>query len=174
MFQQSKKRIIPNFRTFAFTPFMPKMNTSNPIMQNYLLEVTKYWITNYDIDGYRLDVSNEVSHTFWRKFRALCDSLKKDFYVLGENWEDSNPWLGNDQLNAVMNYEFSYPIWMFFGERKYDAKKFVYSINDVILKYPQNASKNMFNLISSHDTERMLHRCKENTKAFYVSLYFLI
>lgn len=168
-----KKRIIPNFRTFAFTPFMPKMNTSNPIMQNYLLEVTKYWITNYDIDGYRLDVSNEVSHTFWRKFRALCDSLKKDFYVLGENWEDSNPWLGNDQLNAVMNYEFSYPIWMFFGERKYDAKKFVYSINDVILKYPQNASKNMFNLISSHDTERMLHRCKENTKAFMLAYIFL-
>lgn len=167
------KHLIPNYKTFAFTPYMPKLNTNSKTMEKYLLDVTAYWIKEYDIDGYRLDVSNEVSHTFWRKFRNLCNSLKNDFYILGENWEESNPWLGNDQMNAVMNYEISYPIWLFFGERTINSEQFKYAINEQILSYQQNIALNMFNLISSHDTERMLHRCNENKKIFMLAYLFL-
>lgn len=52
------------YDTFAFTPFMPKLNTANPEVQKYLLDIATYWIKKFDIDGWRLDVANEVDHHF--------------------------------------------------------------------------------------------------------------
>lgn len=52
------------YDTFAFTPFMPKLNTANPEVQKYLLDIATYWIKEFDIDGWRLDVANEVDHHF--------------------------------------------------------------------------------------------------------------
>ena len=48
-------------------------------MQAYLLEIARYWIEEYDIDAWRLDVANEVDHAFWKKFRQTCDDAKEDF-----------------------------------------------------------------------------------------------
>ena len=47
---------------------MPKWNTSHPAVQAYLIDVGLYWMQEFDIDGWRLDVSDEVSHDFWRLF----------------------------------------------------------------------------------------------------------
>ena len=49
-----------NYDAFAFAKNMPKLNTENQEVMNYLLEVGCYWIREFDIDGWRLDVSNEV------------------------------------------------------------------------------------------------------------------
>lgn len=58
-----------NYETFASCHYMPKWNTSNPKVQDFLISVGLYWIKEADIDGWRLDVSDEVSHQFWRDFR---------------------------------------------------------------------------------------------------------
>jgi cyclomaltodextrinase / maltogenic alpha-amylase / neopullulanase len=58
-------------KTFAFTPHMPKWNTSNPIVEKHLLDCIKFWIEKYDIDGWRLDVSNEISHDFLRQIKKV-------------------------------------------------------------------------------------------------------
>lgn len=169
-------RIYPNYRTFAFTPFMPKLKTSNPIIEKYLLKVATYWIKEYDIDGWRLDVSNEVSHAFWRKFKQAVVKVKPDIYILGENWEDSNPWLGNDQFNAVMNYEIAYPIWQFFTFKevnKITAQEFTYKINELLVRYPRNVAINMFNLIDSHDTMRILYRANGNKDIVKLAYLFI-
>jgi cyclomaltodextrinase len=168
----------PKYRTFGLTPFMPKLNTSNPIMEKYLLDVAAYWVKEYDIDGWRLDVSNEVSHAFWRKFRNTVRAIKPDVYILGENWDDSNPWLRGDQFDAVMNYEISYPIWQFFGLEKnpypLDAEHFRFRISNLLVSYPKNVSVNMFNLVDSHDTMRILTRCRnipELAKLCYLFIF---
>ncbi len=158
-----------NYRTFAFAPYMPKWNTNNEKARKYLLDVAKYWIEEYDIDGWRLDVSNEVSHDFWRAFRKTVKSIKEDVYILGENWDNSYPWLQGDQFDAVMNYEFAYPIWDFIGNVKSKGKQltsqeFVYSINSLLTNYPKNVTENMFNMIDSHDTSRFLSICDENVE----------
>lgn len=167
---------IPNFTTFAFTPSMPKLNISHPIIENHILDVCEYWIKECDIDAWRLDVSNEVSHQFWRKFRQKCDSLKKDFYILGENWEDSNPWLQGEELDAVMNYELTYPIWNFFTPRdltRINAEEFTYKINDILIQYSSITAQNMFNLIDSHDTKRILYLAHENKELMKLPYIFL-
>lgn len=165
------------YRTFATTPFMPKLNTSNPLMEAYLLEVTRYWMEEYHIDGWRLDVSNEVSHEFWRKFRKLVKSINPDAYILGENWDDSNAWLNGDQLDGVMNYELSYPIWQFFGthpnDHHIDALEFKHIINNLLVRYPTHVAPNLFNIIDSHDTMRILNRCGKNKDLVKLALLFL-
>ena len=61
---------LPNYDTFAFTPYMPKLNTAHPDVKEYLLEVGRYWVKEFNIDGWRLDVANEVDHKFWREFEV--------------------------------------------------------------------------------------------------------
>lgn len=168
-----KKGEIPSYETFAFTPYMPKIKQSHPIWEKYLLDVCTYWIKEYDIDAWRLDVSNEVSHAFWRKFKKTCLSLKPDFYVLGENWENSNPWLSPDQLNAVMNYELCYPIWNYFSG-KIDVTTFKYRINELFINYQKEVTLNMFNLLDSHDTERMITRLNSNLDLYKCAMVFLL
>lgn len=165
---------VPNYHTFAFTDAMPKWNTANDDVRKYLLEITSFWIKEYDIDGYRLDVSNEVSHLFWKEFCNLSRSLKNDFLIIGENWDNSLPWLDVDQFDSVMNYELYYPITKFFCTNSISTNDFVSMVNDVIISYPINHLTSMFNLLGCHDTIRIKTLCKENealTKLVYIFLF---
>lgn len=155
------------YRTFAFVPEMPKWNTANEKARRYLLDVGKYWVEEYDIDGWRLDVSNEVSHDFWRAFRKEVKAVKQDVYIIGENWDNSYPWLMGDQFDAVMNYELLYPIWNFIGNNVYShksmsASEYKDAISTFLTNYPKHVTEHMFNMIDSHDTPRLMDVCNEN------------
>lgn len=167
-----------NYRTFAFTPYMPKLNTNHPIMKEYLLNAAKYWIKNYDIDGWRLDVSDEVSHTFWRDFRIAVKSIKQDGYIVGENWANSSPWLQGDQYDGVMNYEFLFPMWNYFGTNidrhsQYTSTEFRFKINQVLATYPKNVIQSLYNLVDSHDTTRILEICSNDANLVKLPYLFM-
>lgn len=172
-----RRALIPNYHTFAFTPNMPKWNTEDPLARAHLLDVARYWIEEYDIDGWRLDVSNEVSHDFWRAFRQTVKNAKKEAFIFGENWDYSFPWLGGDQIDTVMNYELIYLIWQFFGHDanipRIKATELVRLTNKLLTSYPQQITENMFNLVDSHDTGRILHRSKENKDLAFLSYLFM-
>ncbi|WP_164667983.1 glycoside hydrolase family 13 protein [Virgibacillus doumboii] len=152
----------PNFDSFGFTPHMPKLNTENPEVKAYLLHVAKYWMEEFDIDGWRLDVANEVDHQFWREFKKVVKRVKPDVYILGEIWHDSMPWLQGDQFDAVMNYPFTLAALDYLAKDKINAKQFANQISSVLSSYPENVNEVAFNLLGSHDTARVLTICKEN------------
>lgn len=175
IFHKDPKQL--NYRTFAFTPYMPKLNTNNPIMKKHLMDAAAFWISKYDIDGWRLDVSNEVSHKFWREFRTHVKGLKPDTYILGENWDNSAPWLQGDQFDTVMNYELLFPIWNYFGtnidQKQYTSTEFKYRVNKVLTDYPKNVLQGMYNLVDSHDTTRILEICNNNVNLVLLPYLFL-
>ncbi|MBT2734634.1 alpha-glycosidase [Bacillus sp. ISL-7] len=152
----------PNYDTFAFTHMMPKLNTEHPEVKEYLLNVAKYWIEEFDIDGWRLDVANEVDHEFWRGFRKTVKAIKPDAYILGEIWHDSMPWLQGDQFDAVMNYPFTNASLDFFAKDKINAEELAHQLTNVLISYPKNVNEVAFNLLGSHDTPRVLTVCDEN------------
>ncbi|MED0657185.1 alpha-glycosidase [Anoxybacillus ayderensis] len=152
---------IPNYDTFAFVPEMPKLNTENPEVKQYLLDVATYWIREFDIDGWRLDVANEVDHQFWREFRQAVKAIKPDVYILGEIWHDAMPWLRGDQFDAVMNYPFTNGALNYFAKGHVRASEFANTIVHVWHNYPQNVNEVAFNLLGSHDTPRILTQCDE-------------
>ncbi|MFC4557599.1 alpha-glycosidase [Virgibacillus kekensis] len=152
----------PTFDSFGFTPHMPKLNTENPEVKNHLLEVAKYWVEEFDIDGWRLDVANEVDHQFWREFRREVKLVKPDAYILGEIWHDSMPWLQGDQFDAVMNYPFTLAALDYLAKNRVNAKSFANQAGSVLASYPENVNEVAFNLLGSHDTPRVLTQCNGN------------
>src|SRR5699024_5591648 len=161
----------PNYGAFGFVASMPKLNTANPEVKNYLLDVARYWIEEFNIDGWRLDVANEVDHAFWRDFRNVVKKSKPDAYILGEIWHDSMRWLQGDQFDAVMNYPFTNSAVEFFATHKKDSQTFTDDITKVLHMYPQNVNEVAFNLLDSHDTARVLtmaNGSKERIKLLYL------
>ncbi|MBM7579778.1 glycoside hydrolase family 13 protein [Jeotgalibacillus terrae] len=149
----------PNYDTFAFTYMMPKLNTEHPEVKNYLLEAARYWAREFEIDGWRLDVANEVDQAFWREFRQEVKNINPDLYILGEVWHDSIPWLQGDQFDAVMNYPFTNNALQLIAKRDISIKTFIENMTKVKFMYPSPVNKAAFNLVGSHDTPRILTEC---------------
>lgn len=162
----------PNYETFAFVSTMPKLNTSNPEVREYLLKVAKYWVEEFDIDGWRLDVANEIDHVFWRDFREVVKEVKPDAYILGEIWHDSLKWLQGDQFDAVMNYPFTDAVIEFFAKQTIDGTTFKNRMTEVQHQYPHNVNEVAFNLLGSHDTARILTLADENIDKVKLMLLF--
>jgi glycosidase len=166
-----------NYATFAFTPLMPKWNTDHPLVKEHLFGAIRYWTETYRVDGWRLDVSNEVPHAFWREFRQMLKHINPEIYILGENWDNSYPWLMGDQFDGVMNYELTYPIWFLLGEpdrvkQKYDVVEYQEAINQLLANYPKHNLPVMYNLIDSHDTPRIMSICGDQIEK--VKLAYLL
>ncbi|MFS0762726.1 glycoside hydrolase family 13 protein [Peribacillus sp. 1P06PB] len=152
----------PNYETFGFFESMPKLNTANPEVKEYLLEVSAYWIKEFDIDAWRLDVANEVDQPFWREFRTTVKNIKPDLYVLGEIWHDSMPWLRGDQFDAVMNYPFTNQVFRLIASQTINAREFTEEMTAIYHSYPTNVFDVTFNLLGSHDTPRIFTDCGED------------
>ncbi len=153
---QTGKSIIP-YRTFANAPQMPKLRTSNPEVREYLLRVAEYWITECDIDGWRLDVAPEVDHAFWREFRKVVKAAKPDAYIVGEIWREAQAWLQGDQYDAVMNYLVGEACKLYFAKAEISAQQFKEQISGNLMTYSWQVNEVMMNLLDSHDTERFIH-----------------
>ncbi|MCK9289170.1 MAG: glycoside hydrolase family 13 protein [Acholeplasmataceae bacterium] len=167
----------PPYETFAFTPRMPKWNVDHPLTQQHLLAVASYWLKEFNIDGWRLDVANEVSHSFWRLFRKTVKNINPEAFIFGENWDFASPWLQGEQFDAVMNYQLSYSLWQYLDNydsiKKITASEFRRIINNIITAYPLQITEAMFNLVESHDTERVLNRAGNNLDLAFLYYLFL-
>lgn len=161
-----------SYETFAFTPRMPKLNTANPAVQEYLLDIATYWIKEFDIDAWRLDVANEVDHHFWKKFYKETTAIKEDFYILGEIWHSSQQWLQGDEFHAVMNYAYTETIEDFFVKKQLTPSKMVAGLNEQLMLYRQQTNEVMFNMLDSHDTARLLTICQNDKDLLRATLAF--
>ena len=150
-----------NYETFASCAYMPKLNTSNPEVQRYLLDIAVHYIKEYDIDGWRLDVSDEISHYFWRKFREEVKGVKKDAVIIGENWHDANSNLRGDQYDSIMNYAFTKACLDFFATGSINAEQLVWRLNGLLMRNSSTVNRMMLNLLDSHDTHRFYKEVKK-------------
>ncbi|GAA0086831.1 glycoside hydrolase family 13 protein [Clostridium sp. CTA-7] len=162
-----------NYETFGRTAMMPKINTENPEVIEYLLRVAEYWSGEMNIDAWRLDVCNEVDHVFWRKFREKVLSVNPDTYILGEVWHDGLPWLMGDQFDSVMNYPLSEAIKEYFCTNEINAEQFKHLVNQISVSYPNQINEVTFNLLDSHDTPRILTVANGNKDKVKLSLLFM-
>lgn len=151
-----------NYQMFAACEYMPKLNTSNLEVQKFLNEIGCYYIQEYDIDGWRLDVSDEVSHDFWRSFRKAIKSCKKDAVIIGENWHDAYSNLRGDQYDSIMNYAFTKACLDYFARETMDAQGLAWKLNDLLMRNSDTVNSMMLNLLDSHDTHRFFSEVGEN------------
>ena len=150
--QAAKKK---QYYTFAFFDSMPKINTNNPKVRKYFVDICANWVENYGIDGIRLDVANEVSHRFCKELHARVKEINPDIYILGEIWHNALPWLRGDEFDAVMNYPLGQSIKDFWIDKSLTNEDFEYTINRCYTSYMQQTNDVLFNLLDSHDTKRL-------------------
>ncbi len=152
----------PNYQAWYGFASMPKMNVMNPATHDYLLSLVDYWKKEVPLAGIRLDVANEVDQRFWRDLRVKVKALDPEMWIVGEVWGDGSPWLGGDQWDSVMNYQFRDACLRFFAEEKSTPTQFTSRLMALDASYAPQVSRNMMNLLSSHDTPRFLTLCKSN------------
>lgn len=160
------------FYSFAFIDNMPKLNTNNEEVIQYFCGICENWIKEFDVDGIRFDVGNEVSHRFLKRIREHVRSIKPDIYLLGEIWHDASQWLMGDEYDSVMNYPLMSGIHDFFLDEQDTKEDFEYMINRCYTMYMQQCNNVLFNLLDSHDTERLMNRLN-NLDIFYQQLAVL-
>jgi cyclomaltodextrinase / maltogenic alpha-amylase / neopullulanase len=152
----------PNYEAWWGIGDLPKLMADNPDVRAHLFEATRYWM-KLGIDGWRLDVPNEMSHDFWIQWRKLVKSENRDAIIIGEIWDDASPWLKGDQFDAVMNYRFRGACVGFIALENRDAFQFDTILAGVRRDYPRQVNYALQNLIGSHDTERFLTLCENDT-----------
>ena len=127
-----------------------------PVVE-HLLAAAVNWLTEADVDGFRLDVAGEVPPWFWQLFRERVRRVKPDAYIVGELWGASPEWVSGRCFDAVMNYKFFRdPVLDFVAREATDAAGFDRALAPGRFVYPDDGVRAMMNLIDSHDTERFL------------------
>ncbi|MDD4113037.1 MAG: glycoside hydrolase family 13 protein [Herbinix sp.] len=163
---------IPNYECFGYERLMPKLNTSNPEVIRYFCDVCRYWLEEYDIDGWRLDVANEVNDDFWRAFRKTAKKIKPDCFLIGEVWESAEHYLKGDLFDSTMNYDFRKSCQAFFAEGRIDAYEFDSRVTRMRMRYRRNMLYGQLNLLDSHDVSRFLSLCQGSIPRYKLAVIF--
>ncbi len=133
-------------------------------VKQHIFNVTRRWMDpdgdgdpSDGIDGWRLDVPNEIAMPFWEEWRTLVKSINPDAYITGEIWDRADAWLDGRHFDAVMNYEFSRAAcdWIFNHRDKIKPSDIDTRLRTLRLAYPAAATYVLQNLMGSHDTDRV-------------------
>jgi neopullulanase len=160
----------PNYEAWFGMRELPKLNTDNSQVRDFLFDVAEYWL-NRGIDGWRLDVPLDIKTPgFWEEFRQRMQRINPEVYLLAEIWDDAQPWLQGEHFDAMMNYPFNRACYGFFGGkaldtserpggfriRRLDARNFARRIDRSLRLYHWDVVLAQYNLLSSHDEPRFL------------------
>lgn len=163
----------PGYASFAYEPKMPKLNTSNPEVRDYFMQVCAHWIREYHVDGWRLDVANEVDREFWRTFKHTARAIDPDSVMIGEIWENAESWLRGDMFDSAMNYDLRKHCRDFFARGAIDAAQFSARITQMLHRYPTGIVQGQLNLLDSHDVSRFLSLCGGDVQRLRLAEVFL-
>ena len=152
----------PNYKCFSYFGGMPKVNLENEATAQYFIDVALYWLRTAKIDGWRLDVGDEVSHYFWRRFRTAVKAEFPDALIVGEIWHYAGDFLQGDTWDSVMNYPFLNAAMDLVAEKTLTPSGFLNELGFLRGNYHNACHSILWNLLGSHDTPRALHRCGGN------------
>jgi len=168
----------------AYLPELKKVNITTPRIngrpyegninegaKKHIFDVTKRWLApdgdpSKGIDGYRLDVAEQIGLGFWRDYRTFVKSIKPDAYLVGEIWWEKWPdkllepaaYMQGDAFDATMYYQVYKPARSFFNNSadEIDARQFKDSLEYQWNQIPEQFRRSMMNVADSHDAPRLL------------------
>ena len=133
-----------------------KLNLRNPAVADYLLETVRFWVDEFDVDGLRLDVAYCLDLGFLRRLRAFTDTLKPDFFLVGETLHgDYNRWVGDGLLHSGTNYECYKGLYSSFNSM--NLFEIVHSLKRQYGPEPWTLykGKQLFSFVDNHDVSRV-------------------
>ncbi|ASA77467.1 alpha-amylase family glycosyl hydrolase [Thermococcus sp. 5-4] len=136
---------------------LPKLNTTNPEVREYLIGAALYWL-DFGFDGIRVDVPNEVLDpaTFFPELRERAKEKHPDAYIIGEIWTLSPEWVRGDRFDSLMNYALGRDILLNYAKGLLSGEAAMKMMGRYYASYGENVAAMGFNLVDSHDTSRVL------------------
>ncbi|HEY9282020.1 MAG TPA: alpha-amylase family glycosyl hydrolase [Pyrinomonadaceae bacterium] len=145
-----------------------ELNYDNPALRRYMIDVMKYWVREFDLDGFRCDVAAEVPTDFWEQARAELERVKPDIVMLAES---DRPEL----LVRAFDLDYSWPLHSTMNDvlqgRK-PASAFRATWEADAAKYPRNALRMRFS--DNHDERRAIARFGEQAALAASALVFTL
>ena len=151
----------PSYKSWWGVPDMPKINYSCEDARKWALDVTAFWIDNFNIDGWRMDVAKEIDLLFWKDFRKTAKDSNQNVLLFSEIFGDTSQWLQGDMFDGTMNYSFRESMVDYFATKRMSISEFSDSLANLYFMYSFKALSSCQNLLSSHDVKRFLNRCSD-------------
>jgi len=162
----------PNYACWGGLWKMPEWNHGNPAVTEHLLSVVRYWIEEYEIDGWRLDTTEYLPPDFVRAIYQTARSISSEIYILGEVMGLGTPWFRHNAIDGVMHYKLLEALTEFLVKETWDASTFWQSVRAHWHSYPEDANFGSYTLLSSHDRPRFLTQCNGNVDRLRIALAF--
>lgn len=146
-----------------------KLNQRNPEVKNYICDVIRFWVSEFDIDGIRLDAADVLDFDFMKALRATANDVKPDFWLMGEVIHgDYSRWVNEGTLHSVTNYVLHKGLYSGMNDHNFfEIAHTVKRLNGMM-----GSNFKLYNFVDNHDVERIY--TKLNNKAHYVPVHILL
>ena len=149
-----------------------KLNQRNPAVRDYFCELVRFWVSEFDIDGLRLDAADVLDFEFMKALRRTADSVKEDFWLMGEVIHGEYiRWANPEMLHAVTNYHLHKALWSGHNDHNYfEIAHTVKRLYDMGGCRPTGLG--LYNFADNHDVERIM--TKLHDKAHFLPVHVLL
>ncbi|MBR4778008.1 MAG: alpha-amylase [Lachnospiraceae bacterium] len=149
-----------------------KLNLWNQTVRDYLFDVVRFWVAEFDVDGIRLDAADVLNFDFMKQLRGLVGTIKLDFWLMGEVIHgEYNRWVNEGTLHSVTNYHLHKALYSGHNDHNYfEIAHTVKRLQDMGVN--RNEGCMLYNFVDNHDVERIY--TKLNNKDHFVPVHFLL
>ena len=155
--------------------YMPRLRVANPETREYVLSVLKYWMNVAHVDGWRIDVADELDSGAVRYWRDQVKMSHPETLLLGETWGDASGLLnGGDLFDSAMNYPFRDALLDYFARNAINETTLDHRLQRILMKYTDEICSALYNCLGSHDTARLLTECRGNQTLMRMAMAFQI
>ena len=149
-----------------------KLNYHNSAVRDYMLDVVRFWVEEFDVDGLRLDAADVLDFSFMRALRELADRIKPEFWLMGEVIHgDYSRWVNGDTLHSVTDYALHKALYS--GHNDHNYFEIAHTVNRTIQMAGGDLTRfRLYNFVDNHDVERIY--TKLNNKAQFVPVHILL
>ena len=152
-----------------------KLNQKNPEVKHYIYDIIRFWVSEFDIDGIRLDAADVLDFDFMKGMRQVADEVKPDFWLMGEVIHgEYNRWVNPDTLHSVTNYHLNKALWSGCNEHNFfEIAHTVKRLYDLGGGHYENLK--LYNFADNHDVERIASKLinKNHFAIVHILLYTL-
>ena len=149
-----------------------KLNQHNPAVRDYICDVIRFWVSEFDIDGIRLDAADVLDFEYMKALRHVANEVKPEFWLMGEVIHgDYTRWVNEGTLHSVTNYTLHKALYSGHNDHNYfEIAHTVKRLYDMGGSRPDGLK--LYNFVDNHDVERIY--TKLNNKAHFTPVHILL
>ena len=161
-----------SYDTWGGYDLLAKLNQRNGAVRDYLLDTVRFWVQEFDVDGLRLDAADVLDFDFMRALRGLVDTVKPEFWLMGEVIHgEYSRWVNGQTLHSVTDYALNKALWSAHNEHNYF--EIAHTVNRSLrMAGGSFRGFKLYTFADNHDVERIYTRLQN--KAQFVPLHILL